>query len=125
MLFQSAGSWGASHYAMTNYEEYFAEGVSTVTTVQCSFNFQRIRESEETTCTVLKEPTKSKIRLLLHRCRAILTQTRLLQVIQHNPKIFNDCKNTDSDYTAIERIMSIYIAIRPPKLYKNLLHKFS
>ena len=30
MLFQSAGSWGASHYAMTNYEEYFAEGVSWV-----------------------------------------------------------------------------------------------
>ena len=25
---QSAGSWGSSHYAMTNYEEYFAEGVS-------------------------------------------------------------------------------------------------
>ena len=33
MLFQSAGSWGASHYAMTNYEEYFAEGVSTLYTI--------------------------------------------------------------------------------------------
>ena len=27
-IYQSAGSWGSSHYAMTNYEEYFAEGVS-------------------------------------------------------------------------------------------------
>jgi len=26
---KSAGSWGASHYAMTNYEEYFAEGVQS------------------------------------------------------------------------------------------------
>ena len=50
MPFQGAGSWGASHYAMTNYEEYFAEGVSS-STVHTIF-----KESEKTvtTCIVLK-----------------------------------------------------------------------
>ena len=47
MLFQSAGSWGASHYAMTNYEEYFAEGVSNMSSMSSTSTVRGIFKGSE------------------------------------------------------------------------------